>query len=103
MSNQPYLANGNMHDCEEFMRSLLSEMRSDQGENYDTMASLFYSVEKTQCKFANTEDGSCPTCKKFNSDKEEEFLTLKLPIPDSTVHLSTLIKSYFEAEKNMKI
>ena len=103
MSNQPYLANGNMHDCEEFMRSLLSEMRSDQGENYDTMASLFYSVEKTQCKFANTEDGSCPTCKKFNSDKEEEFLTLKLPIPDSTVHLSTLLKTYFEAEKNMEM
>ena len=101
LSNRLYLANGNQQDCEEFMRLLLSEMRTDQG---DLIEPLFYGAEKTLHLFENTEDGSCPTCKKFNREVEEEFLMLKLPLPDSSaeIPLSNLIKRYSEREENVE-
>ena len=86
------------------MRLLLSEMRTDRGENSDLIETLFYGAEKTLYLFKGTEDGSCPSCNKFNREVEEEFLMLKLPLPDSAteIPLSSLIKSYSETEENVE-
>ena len=99
-SRKFYFANGSQQDCEEFMRDLITTL-ADELKNvveFRTVKNEHFGCEQIKRFFVdNPPTGTCHKCGQYPSSREDEFLCLKLTVPESTasVNLSSLIDDYF--------
>ena len=99
-SGKSYLNDGSQQDAEEFLSSLVA-MISTELENYggfSAVRSNHYGREQIKRVFLdNPSDGSCKKCGQFPSSTTEEFLSLKLTVPESAlnVRIESLLEDYF--------
>ena len=85
---------------EEFLRILLLELEreiQDDDGLFSTIIHGFWGKEVSVRKYVDTQDGKCNKCQLYPSVKEENFLTVKLKVPESnlSIQLSSLIANYY--------
>jgi hypothetical protein len=75
---------------EEFLRILLLELEREIQDDDGLFSTIFQD-------FWGKEDGKCNKCQMYPSVKEENFLTVKLKVPESnlSIQLSSLIANYY--------
>ena len=73
---------------EEFLRILLLELEreiQDDDGLFSTIIHDFWGKEVSVRKYAYTQDGKCNKCQLYPSVKEDNFLTVKLKVPESNM------------------
>ena len=94
-----YLKSGLQQDADEFLRALLDVLEKELTgyENYTRIIRRYTGREVEYKKFSDCLTGKCKDCGNFPSAIENDFLTLKITIPDckSQVNLDNLLDNYF--------
>ena len=74
---------------EEFLRILLLELdREIQDDGlFSKIIHDFWGKEVSVRKFVDTQDGKCNKCQLYPSVQEENFLTVKLKVPESNLSI----------------
>ena len=94
---------------EEFLTILLTELLEKEFIDDDNLFSStfknFWGKEKIIRKFLSTNDGKCMKCQVYPSIKEQNFLTMKLEVPDLnvSVELSSLVQRYFSENMDQMV
>ena len=99
-SGKLYLASGAQQDAEEFLSALIGCLTVElvQSVSFTTLLTKMHGSEKVTRKFEDTDSGVCCWCGYFPSCREEQFLTLKVTVPNcARVSLSFLLLDYFTA------
>ena len=99
-SRKPYFDNSSQQDAEEFLRTLLTMISEelDTSVTFSNVQNDHFGIELIRRKFLNNSpSGSCLNCGQFPSSREEDFLCLKLTIPNSSlpVHITSLLNDHF--------
>ena len=79
------------------LTELLEKEFKDDDEIFSSTFTQFWGKEKIIRKFLGTNDGKCGKCQMYPSIKEQNFLSIKVDVPDLNVSvvLSSLVQSYF--------
>ena len=99
-ANKPYLADRRQQDCEEFLTALVTGLKHEMDQSEISNLAQFYGKEKIIRKFLHTAEGDCHRCNQMARTDEEDFLTLKLTVPDTkeAITLSTLVQEHFSEQ-----
>ena len=79
------------------LTELLEKEFKDDDEIFSSTFTQFWGKEKIIRKFLATNDGKCSKCQMYPSIKEQNFLSIKVDVPDLnvSVELSSLVQRYF--------
>ena len=99
-ANKPYLADRRQQDCEEFLTAIFAGLTQEMDQSGISNLGQFYGKERIVRKFLHTAEGNCHRCNQMSRTDEEDFLTLKLAVPDTkeAITLSTLVQEHFSEQ-----
>ena len=98
-AEKPDLDSGRQQDADEFLRVLLDVLENELVgfENFNRIKRRYKGREVERKKFIESPTGKCKDCNNFPSANEQDFLALKLIVPNcsSQVDINILLNQYF--------